>query len=107
MSHQDVPEWLKNKRDDNEPAIVQRIRAWGWQWRACSRHEGHDGWILRNGLFVPAEIKNPAHRWELTKAEDEFMRWCEAGGGECPIFECPDDVDRWMKEQYHGRLSLS
>jgi hypothetical protein len=91
-----TPEWLKNKRDKNEPEIVARIRQLGGAWKSCSRHEGHDGWVLFAGAWYCCEIKNPAEKWRLTPAEKTMKAWADSNGGAYWILQYPDDVDRML-----------
>jgi hypothetical protein len=91
-----TPEWLKNKRDKNEPEIVARIRQLGGEWFACSRHEGHDGWVLYLGKWYCCEIKNPAEKWTLTQAEIRMLNRVTQAGGRYWALEYPDDVDRML-----------
>ena len=93
MSRAQVPEWMKNARDANEPEIIRRINALGGAWRACSRHEGHDGWVLFRERWYKVEVKNPVKKWTLTKAEKAEMVWTESNGGIYWILEYPADVD--------------
>jgi hypothetical protein len=90
---------MKNKRDNNEPEILRRVRQFGGAWRACSRHEGHDGWVLWGEKWYCVEIKNPAGKCELTTAEKEMQRWVELNGGKYYILRYPEDVDRMLEER--------
>ena len=93
-----TPEWLKNKRDKNEPEIIERILDWGAGWRACCRHAGHDGWAIWVQEFFCIEIKNPAEKWALTRAEERMKKWVEGNGGKYYILQYPGDVDKMFEE---------
>jgi hypothetical protein len=97
-SNDNTPEWLKNKRDENEPGIVEMIQRLGGAWRACSRHEGHDGWVAWGSLWLCAEVKNPAHHWKLTRAERVMQIWCINNGVEYYILQYPEDVQRMFDD---------
>ena len=88
-----TPEWFKNKRDKNEPEIIQRVNALGAAWKARCRHAGHDGLVLFRGAVYICEVKNPVEKWTLTSAEQAMRRWVEANGGVYWILEYPADVD--------------
>lgn len=92
-----IPEWRKNKRDDNEPAIVAMMKSVGAAWRSCSRHEGHDGWCLFAETWYCVEVKNPRQRWELTPAEKAMQRFCEQNGAKYWILQYPDDVLKMLE----------
>jgi hypothetical protein len=91
-----TPEWLKNKRDKNEPEIVARIRQLGGAWFPCSRHEGHDGWVQDGELWYCCEVKNPADKWTLTTAEQKMKNKVERNHGTYWILEYPADVDKML-----------
>jgi hypothetical protein len=93
-----TPEWLKNKRDKNEPAIVARIRQLGGEWFACSRHEGHDGWVLYHREWYCCEIKNPAEKWTFTAAEARMCTRVQQNGGLYFVLQAPEDVDYMLDE---------
>jgi hypothetical protein len=94
-----TPEWMKNKRDDNEPEILRRMQELGCAWRACSRHEGHDGWVLYGEMWYCVEIKNPKKRWELTPAEKKMQIWVRLNGGKYYILQFPEDVDKMLDDE--------
>lgn len=94
----DVPEWMKNRRDDNEPEIVSAVRALGAGWWSCSRHEGHDGWVSFRGRWYAVEVKNPTRKWELTPSEEKFMQFCERNGITCYILETGQDVINMLND---------
>ena len=97
MTAADVPEYLKNRRDENEPKIIARVRACGGEWFSCSRHEGHDGWVLFAGRWYCCEVKNPRKKWTLTLAESQMKRKVELNGGTYYILQTADDVDRMLE----------
>jgi len=70
------------KRDANEPAIVQALRAVGCIWIPMDRMAGFDAIVIspRTGTHM-FEIKDPAKKWALTPAEQKRKDEVEAAGG--------------------------
>lgn len=84
--------YYKNDRDANEAALVQVWRAAGCIWIPQDRHAGFDGILLaHNGNHI-VEVKNPARKWKLTKAEQERKAELEARGYIYNIIETECDA---------------
>ena len=73
---------IAQKRDANEPAIVQALRRVGCVWIPMDKMAGFDGIVIspRNGTHI-YEIKDPSKRWKLTDAETRRKSEVEAAGG--------------------------
>lgn len=73
---------IAQKRDKNEPEIVEALRRVGCVWIAMDRNAGFDGIVIspRNGTHI-YEVKNPAEKWELTPAEKKRKAEVETAGG--------------------------
>lgn len=73
---------IAQKRDANEPQIIEALRGVGCVWISMDKGAGFDGIVIspRNGTHI-FEIKNPALKWELTPAEKKRKAEVEAVGG--------------------------
>ena len=70
------------KRDSNEPEIIQALRRVNCVWIPMDRTAGFDAIVIspRTGTHI-FEIKDPAKRWKLTPAEEKRKSEVEAVGG--------------------------
>lgn len=70
------------KRDSNEPAIVQALRRVGCVWIPMDKMAGFDAIVIspRTGTHI-FEIKDPAKKWKLTPAEEKRKAEVETAGG--------------------------
>ncbi len=85
----------KNRRDDNELAIVGFWRSIGREWVQMPRDVGFDGLLIcpLTGIHI-VEIKNPVVKWKLTPAEQARKLQIERAGGRYELVETLADAAR-------------
>jgi hypothetical protein len=89
-----------NRIDASQPAIVQRLRAWGGYWfdLVPNRQAGCDGIALFRGAMAAVEIKDgdkPPSARLLTANELATQHNVQECGGTYLVWQSPADVDTW------------
>lgn len=85
----------KNRRDLNEPEILETAKALGGAW---FEWPPLDGWLwhAKTG-WIPVEIKQPRRKGkanEFTPAQLRFFEWCKANSARHLIWYTVTDVER-------------
>jgi hypothetical protein len=83
-----------DKRDANEPQLVETALKFGARWRIGPPL---DGWILWRGQWLPVEIKLPEREGtanEYTPLQKRFFAFCREFGGKWLTWRTDDDVIR-------------
>lgn len=78
-------------RDANETALRDLLAAAGVEYRQCPEGFGAD-LLLLIAPMVFLEVKNPAHKWRLTKRERETKEHCEMVGIPYRIVETEEQL---------------
>lgn len=86
---------LANRRDLNEPELLETASALGAMW---FQFPPLDGWLwhAKTG-WVPVEIKQPRRKGkarEFTPAQLRFFEWCKARQGKYLVWHTTEDVER-------------
>ena len=83
-----------NRRDQNEPPIVEVLRRLGCVVIQMQPGAGFDLLVIaRNGVHL-VEVKNPAYAFELTHYESLLKINVEAIGGEYHVIQSLEDAVR-------------
>lgn len=76
-----------NKRDANEPEIVDALADLGITWIEAGPL---DGWAMIKGRFIPIECKMPGE--PLTDSQNTFIDLCERSGWPYFIWRSGEDA---------------
>jgi hypothetical protein len=83
-----------NRRDQNEPPIIELLRRLGCVVIQMQPGQGFDLLVIAwNGVHL-VEVKNPAYAFELTHDEALLKIRVEAIGGEYHVIQTPEDAAR-------------
>lgn len=82
-----------DKRDANEPEIIEKFREYHALVVQMPRSAGYDLQVHFGGFSLPPiEVKNPNTYWKLTDAEVAFKAECEKRGIEYIVIVHPAEV---------------
>lgn len=100
-----------NKRDENEPVIIDAAEQCGIHWL---RQGPLDLWCFRQGRWVPVEIKKPersGHKDEFRQSQKDFMALCDRIGAPYLVWRTRDDViqdaNLWLSLSLAHRTRLT
>jgi len=85
------------KRDANEPAIIEVLRGAGAGVQQMDKDDGHDLTVFHRGYTFICEVKNPARAWKLTKNEQAVKELCEWHGVQYWILETEADALKMLE----------
>jgi hypothetical protein len=81
------------KRDANEPEIIEFLRGVGTRVQQMDKSDGFD-LLVTCGLHYIVEVKNPARKWALTEAEQKTKDEIESAGGRYYVVTSVEDAAR-------------
>lgn len=93
----------KNRRDSNEPQIIDVFKDAGAYWQPCTRLQGHDGNLYYRGMCFAVEIKDgskPISARRLTPLERQFKHSLELRGVRLWILLSVDDAIALINSDY-------
>ena len=92
-------------RDDNEPAILERLKLRNIHYVQLQPGAGAD-LVVSISPMEYWEIKNPSQptsKKKLTKAEKELLQYCKDNRIPFVVIETPEDadvrLDKWIERQ--------
>jgi hypothetical protein len=88
-----------NRRDKNEPPIVEYLQRAGCEVIQMQPGQGCDLIVIaQNGVHV-VEVKNPDYKWELTAAESMMKLRIEQNGQRYNVIETIEDAARMINRE--------
>lgn len=107
-----------NKRDDNEPQIIEVLRRFGYvsfeetetdafmsrgMYRNCSKDAGRDLEVMDERGYFMVEVKDgdkPPSKRQLTPREKKMSLWCTAMGIPYYVVETPERMAEILNDRH-------
>ena len=82
-----------DRRDLNEAEYVSLWHSLGYVWVPMKPGQGFDGLLITPREIMIVEVKNPDHKWKLTKCERDVKEEVERLGQTYHIVEHLEDAE--------------